>query len=144
MFAQWKVLHLDAVKADSILFCRALEQERFTGHCESVRSFDEGKIYLERALYTPQSLSRPDIIVINWHPDCDAHVLEFVRWVRLQPQLHGTPIIVFTKAPLTYAAHEHAEHEGITELLVRSESFEELLPQVRALLARCANRSLAR
>jgi len=142
MYEQWKVLHLDEVEAEGILFCRALAHERFAGHCESVRSFDAAKAYLERGIYTPQSLSRPDIIVINWHPDCDVPVLKFVHWVRLQPQLHDTAIIIFVKALLSYAAQERAQHEGITELIVRPDTFEDLLPQVRALLERCANRSV--
>ena len=144
MFAQWKVLHVEEVEAESILFCRALEHEQFAGHCESVRSFDAAKVYLERALYTPQSLSRPDIIVINWHPDCHAAALKFVHWVRMQPQLHETAIIAFIKAQLSFTAQERAQHEGITELMVRPEAFEDLLSQVRALLERCANRLVMR
>lgn len=144
MFDHWKVLHLDEVESESILFCRALAHEQFAGHCESVRSIGEAKLYLERALYTPRSLSRPDIIVVNWHPDCDAHVLEFVHWVRIQPQLQATPVIVFIKAQLSFAAQERAQHEGVTELIVRPDTFEALLPQVRALLERCASRSVVR
>ena len=144
MFDHWKVLHLDEVESESILFCRALEHEHFAGHCESVRSFEEAKLYLERGLYTPRLLSRPDIIVINWHPDCDARVLEFVHWVRLQPQFQDTPIIVFVQAPLSFAAQERAQHEGVTELIVRPSTFESFLPQVRALLERCANRLVVR
>ena len=134
MYEQWKVLHVDEVESESISFCRALAHEEFAGHCESARSFGEGKLYLERALYTPQSLARPDIIVINWHPDCDAHVLKFVHWVRVQPQLHETPVIVFIQTQLSLAAQERAQHEGVTELMVRPDTFEDLLPQVRALL----------
>ena len=144
MFDQWKVLHIDEVEAESILFCRALAQEQFAGHCESVRSFDDGKLYLERGLYTPQALSRPDIIVINWHPDCDLHVLDFVHWVRLQPQLHETPVIVFIKAQLPFAAQERAQHEGVTELIIRPDTFEVLVEQVHDLLERCASRCVVR
>jgi DNA-binding response OmpR family regulator len=126
------------------LVCRALSQEKFNGHCESVRSFDEGKAYLERALYTPQSLSRPDIVVVNWHPDCDARVLEFVHWVRVQPQLHETPVIVFIQERLSVVAQEQAEHEGVTELMVRPDTFKELALQVRALLLRCVSRNYVR
>lgn len=144
MFDQWKVLHVDEVESESVLFCRALEHEQFGGHCESVRSFDEAKVYLERALYTPRSLSRPDIIVVNWHPDCDAQVLEFVHWIRIQPQLHDTPVIVFIQAQLSFAAQERAQHEGVTEMMLRPDSFEDLLPQVQALLSRCASRCVVR
>lgn len=144
MFDEWKVLHLDEVESESILFCRALEQEHFAGHCESVRSIGDAKLYLERALYTPHLLSRPDIIVINWHPDCDAHVLEFVHWVRLQPQLHATPVIVFITARSSFAAQEQAKHEGVTEMIIRPDTFEDLLLQVRALLERCMNRCVVR
>lgn len=143
MYEEWKVLHLDEVEAESILFCRALSHEKFSGHCESVRNMGDAKLYLERGLYTPQLLSRPDIIVVNWHPDCDAHVLEFVHWVRGQAQLHATPIIVFLKAHLSIAARESAQQEGVTEMLVRPETFEGLFPQVRALLERCAYRCTA-
>jgi len=144
MFDEWKVLHLDEVESESILFCRALEQEHFAGDCVSVRSFSEAKFYLERGLYFPQLVSRPDIIVVNWHPDCDAPVLEFVHWIRIQPQLHDTAVIVFIKAQLSFAAQERAHHEGVTELMVRPETFEELLPQVSALLERCMNRCVVR
>lgn len=144
MFDEWKVLHVDQVESESILFCRALADEHFAGHCESVRSFGEGKVYLERALYTPQSLSRPDIIVINWHPDCDDEVLQFVHWIRKQPQLRSTPVVVFIKAHLSVAAQERAQHEGVTELIVRPDSFEDLLEQVRDLLERCASRCVVR
>ncbi len=144
MYDQWKVLHIDAVEAEGILFCRALAHEQFAGHCESVLSFDAARVYLERTLYTPQSVSRPDIIVINWHPDCNADVLKFVHWIRVQPQLHETAIVAFIKAQLSFTAQERAQHEGITELIVRPDTFEDLLPQVRALLERCANRSVMR
>jgi len=144
MFDQWKVLHLDAVESESVLFCRALAQENFAGHCESVRSFNEAKSYLERTLYSPRSLSRPDIIVINWHPDCTVPVLEFVHWVRVQPQLHTTPVILFIKAQLSFAAQERAQHEGVTEMIIRPDTFEGLLQQVHELLARCANRCVVR
>ena len=144
MFDQWKVLHLDAVEAEGALFCRALAQENFAGHCESVRSFNEAKSYLERAIYSPRLLSRPDIIVIDWHPDCGAPVLEFVHWVRVQPQLHTTPVILFIKAQLSFAAQERAQHEGVTEMVIRPETFEGLLKQVHELLDRCASRYVAR
>lgn len=144
MFDQWKVLHVDDIESESILFCRALEHEHFAGHCESVRSFDDAKAYLQRTLYAPQSLSRPDIIVVNCDPDCDARVLEFVHWVRIQPQLYATPAIVFIKEQLSFAARERAQHEGVTELIVRPDTFEDLLEQVRALLERCASRCVVR
>ena len=124
--------------------CRALAQGPFTGHCESVRSFGEAKLYLERAIYPPRLLSRRAIIVVNWYPNCDAYVLEFVHWVRIQPQLRETALVVFVKAPLSFAAQERAQHEGVTELIVRSDTFEDLLPQLQALLERCANRSVER
>lgn len=138
------MLHLDEVESENILFCRALAHESFAGHCESVRSIGDAKLYLERGLYTPQLLSRPDIIVINWHPDCDAHVLEFVHWVRLQQQLHATPVIVFIKDQLSLAARERAQHEGVTEMIIRPDTFKELLLQVRALLERCMKRCVLR
>jgi len=140
MFEHWKVLHLDEIESESILFCRALAQENFAGHCESVRSFSEAKDYLERALYTPQALSRPDMIVINWHPDCDEHALEFVHWVRSQPQLRAAAVIIFIKAQLPITARERAQREGVTELIVRPDTFEELMEQVHLLLERCAGR----
>jgi hypothetical protein len=144
MFDQWKVLHIDEVEAESILFCRALGEARFAGHCESVRSIDEAKLYLERGLYAPQSLSRPDIIVINWHPDCDEHVLGLVHWIRVQPQLQDTPVIVFIKEQLSAAARESAQREGVTEMLVRTDTPEALLPQVKHLLERCASHFVVR
>lgn len=144
MFDQWKVLHLDEVEAESILFCRALALEQFAGHCESVRSFDDAKLYLERGIYTPQAFSRPDIIVINWHPDCNAALLEFVHWVRTQPQLHETPVIFFIRAQLPLRAREWAQQAGVTELIVRPETFEELAQEVHALLERCASRCVGR
>ena len=144
MFNQWKVLHLDRVESESILFCRALAHLQFAGHCESVQTFDQGKAYLERTLYTPQSFSRPDIIVVNCHPDCDGHVLEFVHWVRIQPQLHIVPIVVFIQAQLSFAAQERVQNEGVTDLIVRPGAYEDLLEEVQALLARCASRCVVR
>lgn len=138
MFDQWKVLHLDEVEAESIQFCRALSHEHFAGHCESVRNIADAKSYLERALYTPQVLSRPDIVVVNWHPDCDAHVLDLVHWIRAQPQLRPVPIIVFIQERLPLAARERAQQEGVTELLVRPDDLDTLRSQVRDLLERCA------
>lgn len=144
MFEEWKVLHLDEVEAESILFCRALSQVEFAGHCESVRSFDEAKAYLERTLFTPQSLSRPDIVVINWHPDCDLHVLDFAHWIRAQPQFQGTPIIVFITVQLPLVVQQRAQYEGVTELLVRPDTFEALVDQVREVLERCVSRCVVR
>ncbi len=144
MFDQWKVLHLDEIESENILFCRALAHEEFAGDCESVSSILKAKNYLERALYTPQLLSRPDIIVINWHPDYDASVLEFVSWVRNQPQLLATPVIVFIKPELSLADRESAQRHGVTELIIRPDTFEDLLLEINALLDRCANRCVGR
>ena len=140
MFDQWKVLYLGEVKAESDLFCRALAEEQFAGNCTAVRSLHGAKLYLERGLYMPRALSRPDIIVINSHPDCDAPVREFVHWVRSQPQLHDTPIITYITALWSFDAQEQARHEGLTELIVRPGTFEDLVWQVHALLERCVNR----
>jgi hypothetical protein len=144
MFDQWKVLHLGEVEAESALFSRALAEEQFAGHCEAVRSLHGAKLYLERGLYTPRALTRPDIIVINWHPDCDAPVREFVHWVRRQPQLSDTPVIAYITALWSFAAQEQARQEGLTELIVRPESFEDLVWQVHALLERCVYRCVVR
>jgi CheY-like chemotaxis protein len=144
MFDQWKVLHLDEVEAESFRFCRALSHEHFAEHCESVRTIADAKLYLERALYTPQLLSRPDIVVVNWHPDCDAHVLELVHWIRAQPQFHTLPIIVFIQAQLSLNAQDRAAQEGVTEMLVCPDKLNDLRSQVRDLLQRCATLGRAR
>jgi len=144
MFAQWKVLHVDAVESEGALFCRALEHAHFAGRCESVRSFDEAKLNLDRTLYFPQLFSRPDIIVIDGRPGCDTPVLEFVHWVRIQPQLHVTPAIVFVKGEWSLAAQERAQQEGVTELIGWPDTFEGLVEELRALLDRCASRCAER
>ena len=144
MFEQWKVLHVDEVESESILFCRALAHEQFAGHCESVRSFAEGKAYVERALYTPQTLSRPDIIVINWHRDHNEDVLSFIHWVRTQPQLRETPLVVFITSQLPQAEQDRAQSSGVAEMIVRADDFDSLSDQVHDLLERCASRVVAR
>jgi CheY-like chemotaxis protein len=144
MFEQWKVLHIDDVAAESVLFCRALTEVQFAGHCESVTSFAEGTAYLERSQFTPQNLSRPDILIINWHPDCNLEVLDFVHWVRMQPQFREMPVIVFITSQLSHVDRERAQHEGVTELIVRADTFELLVEQVKDLLQRCTSRVTAR
>ena len=144
MFEEWKVLHIDEVQSDSALFCRALTEVQFAGHCESVTSFAEGTAYLERSLFTPQNLSRPDIVVINWHPHFNLEVLDFVQWVRRQPQFREMPVVVFITSQLSQAERDRAEDEGVTELIVRAESFEGLVDQVKDLLQRCTFRATAR
>ena len=144
MFEQWKVLHLDEVESENILFCRALSEENFAGECESVRTVRTAKSYLERGLYTPQRVSRPDIIVINCHPDCDKRVLAFVGWIRSQPQLVATPIIVFITAQLSLDVREQARRIGVTEMIVRPDDFEELRAAVKSMLERCTTRCVTR
>ena len=144
MFEEWKVLHIDEVPAESDLFCRALPEVQFAGHCESVASFTEGKEYLERALFSPQKLSRPDIVVINWHPHFNLEVLVFVQWVRKQPQFREMPVVVFITAQLSHAERDRAEAEGVTELIVRAGTSEGLVEQVKDLLQRCTIRAIGR
>jgi hypothetical protein len=144
MFEEWKVLHIDKVHSESVLFCRALTEVQFAGHCESVTSLAEGTAYLERSLFTPQNLSRPDILIINWHPDCNLEVLDFVHWVRMQPQLREMSVIVFITSQLSQAERDRAEFEGVTELIVRAKTFESLVGQVHDLLERCTSRATAR
>jgi len=144
MFEEWKVLHIDEVQSESLLFCRALAEVQFAGHCESVTSFGEGTAYLERSLFTPQNLSRPDIVVINWHPHFNLEVLDFVHWVRMQPQFRELPVVVFITSHLSQAERDRAEDEGVTELIVRADGFESLVEQVKDLLERCTTRATAR
>ena len=144
MFEEWKVLHIDEVQSEGVLFCRALTELQFAGHCESVTSFAEGTAYLERSLLTPQNLSRPDIVVINWHPHLNLEVLDFVHWVRVQPQLREMAVIVFITSQLSQTERDRAEFEGVTELIVRAKTFESLVEQVHDLLERCTSRATAR
>ena len=144
MFEEWKVLHIDEVQSESVLFCRALTEVQFAGHCESVTSFADGTAYLQRSQFTPQALSRPDIVVINWHPHFNLEVLDFVHWVRTQPQFREMPVIVFITAQLSQAERDRAEFEGVTELIVRANTFESLVEQVHDLLERCTSRATAR
>jgi CheY-like chemotaxis protein len=144
MFEEWKVLHIDEVPSESVLFCRALTEVQFAGHCESVTSFAEGTAYLERSLFTPQNLSRPDIVVINWHPHFNLEVLDFVHWVRMQPQFREMAVIVFITSQLSQAERDRAESEGVTELIVRAKTFESLVEQVHDLLERCTSRATER
>ena len=144
MYEDWKVLHLDEVESENILFCRALSEAGFAGHCESVQNIPRAQAYLEHSLFTPQSLSRPDIIVINWHNGGDVRGVEFVRWIRSHPQFRATPILVFITEHLPFAVQEQAEEAGVTEMIVRPKQYGDLLPQVKALLERHASRFMTK
>jgi CheY-like chemotaxis protein len=144
MFEEWKVLHIDEVQSESALFCRALTEVQFAGHCESVTSFADGTAYLERSQFTPQNLSRPDMVVINWHSHFNLEVLDFVHWVRVQPQFREMPIIVFITSQLSQTDRDRAESEGVTELILRARTAEALVEQVKDLLERCTSRAIAR
>lgn len=144
MFEKWKVLHVDENEDENKLFCRALEQLEFAGKCESVRSFRGAKSYLQRCLFNPVLNSRPDMIIINWHSNCDQRVLEFVRWVRLQPQMKYTPMAVFITDRLSSLAQQQAQKAGVTEMVIRPATYDALFAELKGLLERSVERCVAR
>lgn len=144
MYEEWRVLHIDEDEEESRMFCRALEQNNFAGKCDSVRSIGEGKSWLEESVYMPRLRPRPDILVLNWHAECDDEVLNCVLWLRAQPQFRETPLAVWVGAETPLSVRERVRSAGVNELVNKGETFEELVEQTEELLERCVSLCLAR
>jgi CheY-like chemotaxis protein len=144
MYEEWRVLHIDEDQEESEAFCRALEQNQYAGKCDTVRSIGEGKSWLEESLYMPRLRPRPDIIVLNWHAERDDEVLGFVRWLRAQPQFRETPLAVWVGIETPVSIRERARSAGVTELINKPDSAEELVEQTEELLQRCTSWCVAR
>ena len=144
MYEEWRVLHIDENEKESRAFCDALEQNQYAGKCDTVRSIGEGKAWLEESLYMPRSRPRPDIIVMNWHAERDDEVLDFVRWLRTQPQFRETPLAAWVGAETPASVRERARSAGVNDLINKSEKSEELVEQVEELLQRCTSWCVAR
>ena len=143
MYEEWRVLHIDENEEESTAFCRALEQNQFFGKCDTLRSIAEGKAWLEESLYMPHLRPRPDIIVLNWHIQRDDEVLDFVRWLRAQPQFRETPLAVWVGLQTPAMVRERARSVGVTELIHKQEAFEDLVKQTEELLQRCVSHCVA-
>jgi CheY-like chemotaxis protein len=144
MYEQWRVLHIDENEEESRAFCHALALNNFAGKCDTVRSIDEGRTWLEESVYMPRIRPRPDIIVLNWHIERDDEVFSFVRWLRAQPQFRETPLAVWVSEETSITVRERARSAGVTELLNKREAFDEMVEQVDELLQRCVSRCVAR
>lgn len=144
MYEEWRVLHIDENKEESAEFCRALEQNQFAGQCDSVRSIAEGRAWLEESEYAPHLRARPDIVILNWHSERDDEVLDLTRWMRAQPQFRETPLAVWVGAEMPTRIRENARTAGVTELINKPETFDDLVEQTGELLERCVSRCVAR
>ncbi len=144
MYEEWRILHIDENEEESAAFCRAMEENQFAGKCDTLRSITEGRTWLEESLYMPNLRPRPDIVVLNWHIDRNDEVLDFVRWMRAQPQFRETPLAVWVGLETPARIREQARTAGVTELVNKQESFAELVEQTEDLLQRCVSRCLAR
>ena len=144
MYEEWRILHIDENKEESDAFCRAMEVNQFAGQCDHVRSIGEGRAWLEESEYAPHVRPRPDIVILNWHAERDEEVLGLTRWMRAQPQFRETPIAVYVGAETSASVREIARNAGVTEIINKAESFEELVEQTGELLQRCTSRCLAR
>lgn len=144
MYEEWQLLHIDEDEEESRIFCRALAQNNFAGKCDYVQSIGEGKSWLEESVYAPRVRARPDIIVLNWHAERDDEVLNFVRWLRAQPQFRETPLAVWVGVETPASIREQARSAAVTELFNKGHTFEELVEQTDELLDRCVSHCLAR
>jgi CheY-like chemotaxis protein len=144
MYEEWRVLHIDEDEEESRMFCRALEQNNFAGRCDTVPSVANGKSWLEESLYMPRLRPRPDIVVLNWHAERDDEVMDFVRWLRTQPQFRETPLAVWVGPETPARIRESARSAGVTELFNKGDTFEDLIEQTQELLERCVSWCLAR
>ncbi len=144
MYEDWRVLHIDEDEEESRMFCRALERNHFAGKCESVRSIEEGKAWLEEALYMPRLRPRPDIVVLNWHAERNDEVLGFVRWLRAQPQYREVPLGIWVNIETPVWMRERVRSFEVIDLVHKPESFEDLVEQTDDMLERCASRCVAR
>ena len=144
MYEEWRVLHIDEDAQESKAFCDALEANHFAGKCDTIRSIGEGKNWLEESLYMPRIRPRPDIIVLNWHVERDDEVVDFVRWLRAQPQFRETPLAVWVGAETSTSVRERARAAGVTDLVNKPGNPEELVTQTEELLQRCTSWCVAR
>ena len=144
MYEEWRILHIDENEEESRMFCRAIELNHFAGQCDNVRSIAEGKSWLEESVYMPRLRPRPDIIVLSWHAERDDEVLDFVRWLRAQPQFRDTPLAVWGGPETPVRIRESARSAGVTEMVNKGKTFEDLVVQTEELLQRCVSHCLAR
>jgi CheY-like chemotaxis protein len=144
MYEEWRVLHIDEDEEESRQFCEALEQNEFAGKCDTVRSISEGRTWLEESLYMPRIRPRPDIVVLNWHAEHDEEVMDFVRWLRAQPQFRDTPLAVWVGVETPASVRESARSAGVTELVNKPTTFQGLIEQTEDMLERCVSRCVAR
>jgi len=144
MYEDWRVLHIDEDEEEGRSFCHALELNRFAGRCDSVKSIGEGKNWLEEALYMPRIRPRPDIVMLNWHAERDDDLLDFVRWVRAQPQYRDMPMALWVGAETPASLRERVRSLDIIDLVNKPETFEDLVDQTGEMLDRCASRLVAR
>jgi DNA-binding response OmpR family regulator len=144
MYEEWRVLHIDEDEEESRAFCRALEQNEYAGKCDTVRSMGEGRTWLEESLYMPRVRPRPDIVVLNWHAERDEEVMDFVRWLRAQPQYRDTPLAVWVGVETPMSIRETARSAGVTQLIHKATDFDELIDQTKEMLENCVSRCVAR
>jgi hypothetical protein len=144
MYEEWRLLHIDEDEEESRMFCRALELNNFAGKCDSVRSVGAGREWLEESVYMPRIRPRPDIIVLNWHVERNDEVMNFVHWLRVQPQFRETPLAVWVGIETPASIRERARSAGVNELVNKGETFEDLVDQTKELLERCVSHCLAR
>lgn len=144
MYEEWRVLHIDEDEEESREFCRALEMNRFAGHCDKVQSIAEGKAWLEEAVYMPRIRPRPDIVVLNWHEERDDEVMDFAGWLRAQPQYREMPMGVWVGPQTPASMRERVRSFDIIDLVNKPETFEELVEQTEEMLQRCTSRCVAR
>lgn len=144
MFEEWRVLHIDEDQEESREFCRSLEANEFAGKCDTVRSLNEGRAWLEESEYAPHVRPRPDIVVVHWHAERDDEVLDFTRWLRAQPQFRETPLAVWVGIETPASVRESARSAGVSELVNRPADFDDLVSQTKEMLQRCVSHCLAR
>jgi CheY-like chemotaxis protein len=144
MYEEWKILYIDEDEEESRAFCRALEANQYAGKCDTVRSIAEGRNWLDESLYTPRSRARPDVVVLNWHADRSDEVLDFVRWMRAQPQFRETPLAVLVGKETPAIVRERVAAAGVNELMHKPNAFDDLVKQTGDLLQRCVSHCLAR
>jgi CheY-like chemotaxis protein len=122
---------------DVFLFRRALSRCHYLGDVRITGSAWEARNYLEgRERFTDRRYYPiPDLIVSDLHLP-GASGIEFVRWLRSEPQFEKIPLILWSGSMPEGELKRVLEHSGITDYALKTANFALLCDKVEGMLNR--------
>jgi two-component system response regulator len=122
-----KILHIEDLEEDAVLFCRACEAAGLPARFSRARDGFEAVAYLKGAgqFNDRGRFPLPDLIVLDLTmPGMDG--FDFLKWLRTESDLASLPILVFT---VSDCAEDKARAiaEGATGYFIKPKDFETLV-----------------